>query len=171
MTEDEIEDCVERAERNWQTVTQGAPNATTKMGIFCCSDGPAAAAGGVGSFLWLSDREAMLTFIAETLPFSPGGPAGSDCLAVARDTSQITACLRSGQITDQEGLAELNKALRTFSQIKWIGTPEQLKTTDGGYPSEVRNAFFKQRGEQPAPRLIDGLCEDEFWEFLKTWGV
>ena len=171
MTDDEIEKCILRADANWKAVTQGAPIASSHYGLFCFGDGPAAAAGGVGSFLWFPDRNAMLTFIAETLPFSPGGPAGSDCVAVAQETLRLTSCLRAGQMSDKEGLLALNSALRTFSQIAWMGTPTELKTSDSHYPRKVRSAFFEQRGDLSAPTAIDAQHEPEFYEFLETWGL
>lgn len=170
MLTNDLESRIEQAEANWQSVAAGNPGSNT-WGFFSYSDGPAAAGGGVGIFTWFPDRNAMLDFMATTLPFSPPGRHDCDPAKVARETSAIVEELKNGSVSNAAGIERLNEVLQTFSQIQWMGTFNELLTGQHLYAVEVRAAFCrKEEGDDSgAPILPDE--KEAFCEFLETWGT
>ncbi len=171
MTYDDLQERAERAELSWQDVRSGAPPEDHEWGFFSYGDAPPAIGGGVGMFTWFTDRLSMLEFIEETLPFYPPGRAGLDIEHVIEETAELVEQLRTGAITDQEGVAKLNSALKTCSQFNWIGTASDLLRGDHPYAAEVRAAFRDEGGEENNGGPITKDEQDEFFEFLDTWGV
>lgn len=167
MTEEELEQRVEQANTNWESATQGDPKDFT-WGFFSYGDGPAGM--GFGSFAWFPDRTSMFDFIANTLPYSPGGQATRDWHVVASDTSRIVEQLKAGQLSDREGITQLNAVLWSFSRIKWLGTFDELKTSNDEYACQVRRAFLDADDEDVTPDVVGPEQERAFREFLNGWG-
>lgn len=175
MDENELDELVGKAEANWQAVAQGDPGDNV-WGFYSYGDAPAGMGGGVGSFVWFGDKDEMLSFITSTLPFSPPGRASCDWAAVASDVSGIVHALRGGSLSLAEGMCQLNTALKTFSQIEWMGTYEDLKGGDAEYAKVVRRAFFEESAgrsmdDSSLPPPIAPHQDGQFREYLTGWGL
>lgn len=180
MAEEDLDRRIERAEKNWQSATQGAPGDKT-WGFYSYGDAPAGIGGGFGVFVWFPDRAAMLDFIADTLPYVQPGQSDKDWGEVAGQTEAIAQELKDGTTDDTAGIERLNRALVTFSQIEWMGTFDQLAASNETFPAAVRASFFDEDSTeelQPetadARDAVDPIPADrlqEFREFLLDWGI
>ena len=167
---DETVSKAEQASRNWESVVQGDPESNS-WGFFSYGDAPGGIGGGVGTFVWFPTRDEMLSFIADTLPYEPGGSGNADWQAVASQTAAVTDQLKSKAMDDQAGVEQLNQILKTFSQIEWMGTKEELLSGNHHYANEVRSAFWDSKGEDESPEKPIGKDEEQdFYEFLAHWG-
>ena len=173
MTEDDLEERVERAEASWQEVSSGAPPDDYAWGFFSYGDAPASIGGGVGMFTWFPDRASMLAFIEETLPYYPPGRSNLDPDEIATETASVVEKLRIGTVTDHSGIQHLNKVLKTCSQFNWIGTVTDLLAGDHPYAVEVRSAFRSDDDSEgdTEGEPIDEDEKEEFFEFLESWGI
>ena len=171
MTYDDIEERVERAEANWQEVSSGAPPAECEWGFFSYGDAPPAIGGGAGMFTWFPDRESMLAFIENTLPYFPPGQADLDAGEVADHTAEIVHQMRTGALSDKDALLRLNKVLETCSQLQWIGTVTDLLSGDHAYAAEVRASFRDDADEAAGSHSIAEDEKENFFDFLDTWGI
>jgi hypothetical protein len=173
MTDDELDNRITIAENNWQDVTQGDPR-DNEWGFYSYGDAPAALGGGVGGFVWFPNRNEMFRFVRETLPYSPLGQSGSDLPRVAAAVASIVDRAIAGSLEDDAAIQELNRVLKTFSQITWMGTYEELKSADSEFPRHVRRAFFEDcEPSSPIhlPQLISDCHDARFRDFLCGWGV
>lgn len=144
-------------------------------GMYSYGDASAGIGGGVGMIEWFPTRAAMLTYIADVFPYWPGGPY--DTGVVASVTTAITANMQLGNLSDAEGLDRLNHTLRRYSQVVWIGTFEQLCSSDNDYCQYVRKWYRKQDpdfdeedGSDPsAPIPTDKI--DDFCEAIREYGL
>ena len=122
-------------------------------------------------FTWFPDRNTMLDFIANTLPYFPPGQSNLDPDEIAENTAAVVDKLRLGTVSDLDGIKELNEVLVTCSQLNWMGTVEDLLTSNHPYAAEVRQAF-REDGEEEAEGGPIGKDEKEdFFEFLESWGI
>jgi hypothetical protein len=170
MSDQDIDKLVEQAEQNWQGITHGNPNGK-KWGFFSYGDAPPAMGGGVGGFLWFDDRDAMLDFIMTTLPYSPPGQWGIDFLSVASETAAIVEDMKKEVLGDTVGIEQLNKVLRTFSQIEWMGTVDALLNGNHDYANRVRTAFREENDNTSSGSPVDAQERDEFFEYIEMWGI
>jgi hypothetical protein len=153
--------------------TSGNPGDLT-WGFFSYGDAPPAIGGGLGMFTWFEDRETLLSFIADVLPYFPPGPSGSDFRGIEDKTREIIEEMRSGTISDLEGTERLNGVLKRFSQIEWIGTVDDLLSGSHPYAIEVRAAFRYDEENPDDPDNGSAITEEEredFFEMLDTWGI
>src|SRR5207249_3809540 len=104
-------------------------------------DAPAGIGGGVGCFLWFQSRAGLLDFIANHLTFWVPGPADVDPGRVWSEVKKIVSEVENGQLTISEAIRRLNSALRHFSQIKWIGTSQDLIAGAGDFERELHGWF------------------------------
>ncbi|MFM1800692.1 MAG: hypothetical protein RJA81_44 [Planctomycetota bacterium] len=170
-----LESLIEKANNNWQMAIQGFPDDLNKSytelwGFFSYGDASPAIGGGGGVFMWFPNRNSMLDFIRDTLPYSPPGLCGLDWDKVASNTKVITDNMKSGVINDIEGIERLNEVLKTFSQIEWLGTVAELLNGNHPYILHVRESFRMQNNENNAQRPIQSEEIDAFRTFLKEWG-
>jgi hypothetical protein len=169
MSDDKLQALVDRAQANWHSWAQGDPGSNT-WGLFSYGDAPGAMGGGVGIFIWFPCRNDLLDFIASTLPYDPPGPTSLDCEAVASETAAIVEHMKCGRLADPVGIAQLNKALKHFSQITWAGTFLELLTEPHPYARQVRAAFRMEHREVSSDAAITSGEEPAFRQFLNTWG-
>lgn len=169
MSDYSLEKRIEKAENNWQSDELSNPR-VNPFGFFCYSDASAAIGGGVGMFTWFPDRISMLDFIAETLPYCPPGQMGLDWGSVALGTEAIINEMKLGSIDDSTGVQRLNSVLKTFSQIEWLGTLNELLSGDHPYATQVRMEFRDQEDEQKSDKPIQIEEQESFFEFLAAWG-
>ena len=169
MSDQDIDKLVEQAEQNWQGITHGNPNGK-KWGFFSYGDASPAIGGGVGSFAWFDDRDTMLDFIPTTLPYCPPGQWGADFRLVGTETAAIVEDMKKGVLSDTAGIEQLNKVLRTFSQIEWMGTVDELLNGNHDYANRVRTEFREDNDDPRAGAPIDANEQHEFLEYINEWG-
>jgi hypothetical protein len=165
MKNDDLDQLIARAEENCTNAVQGNPQ-SCEFGFYSYGDAPGGIGGGTGCFVWFENRDAMLDFIEHTVPYSPPGRSDKDWTEVARQTSAVIAEMRSNKFDDKSGIERLNAALKTFSQIEWIGTSDELMNSNEGYPKEVRAAFG---GGNSGP--VSAQEAGSFKAFLTDWGI
>jgi hypothetical protein len=167
----DLEDRIERAEERWQEVSCGAPSGDHEWGFFNHVNGPAASRVGVGMFTWFRDRDSMLTFIEETLPYCAAGRSRQGMKEIAAETSAVVEKVRIGRFSECDGIRHLNRILQASSQFKWIGTVTDLLDGDQPYVTEVRMAFRSVVGEESDGEPVSEKEKDDFFQFLNAWGV
>lgn len=170
MDQDDLDERIEQAEASWQEISQGNPG-DCEWGFFSYGDAPPAIGGGVGMFVWFPDRNSMLDFIANTLPYNPPGQGDLDPDEIAENTAAVVEKLRLGAISDLDGIKELNEVLVTCSQLNWMGTVNDLLTGSHPYAAEVRRAFREDGEEKLEGGPISKDEKGDFFEFLETWGI
>ena len=104
----------------------------------------------------------MLEFILNTLPYMDGQSDPDD--GNARTVEQF----RAGQISAREGIAQLH--FTGWKTLKWMGSFDELKTSDDEYAHEVRRAFFEIEDEDEIPAAVGPDQETTFRKHLKSWG-
>ena len=113
-----------------------------KFGFFSYGDAPAGIGGGAGVFLWFANEKEALDHIEQVLPFDPPGPHDMSPELVASEVQKINEKRLNSAGEDeyemQELISDLNKVLRQFSQIEWMGQFEELVS------GEVKTDFEKQ---------------------------
>lgn len=138
-------------------------------GMYSYDDASAGIGGGVGMIEWFPTRADLLAYIADVFPYWPGGPY--DTGVVASVTTAITANMQLGNLSDDEAIIRLNHILRRYSQIEWIGTFEQLCSSDNDYCQYVRKwyrehnpDFDEEDGNDPSAPI----SHDEISDFCKS---
>lgn len=146
---------------------------SASWGFFSYGDAPAGIGGGMGSFVWPGSRTATLNFIAEVLPFSPPGPSTDDCFEIALDVGRVIDDIKLQRIDVELGRKRLNKTLRSFSQIEWIGTFKDLRAGQSPYARKVIKEFRRGYGiaVSVAPIEVKRAELADFKEFLETYGI
>ncbi len=79
--------------------------------------------------------------------------------------------MRSGDLDDMVATDRLNEALRNFSQIKWIGTFDDLLGGSHEYARLVPTEF--RDSDEESTELSGPIDESEltnFKEFIALWG-
>ena len=170
MNDQNVDKLVEQAQQNWQGITHGNPN-DKEWGFFSYGDAPAGMGGGMGSFAWFDDRDTMLDFIMTTLPYCPPGPWAADYPLVATETATIVEDMKKGVLSDTAGTEQLNKVLRTFSQIEWMGTVDELLNGNHDYANRVRTAFREENDDLRAGAPIATDEQHDFLEYIDEWGI
>jgi hypothetical protein len=144
-------------------------------GCFSYHDGPPIAGGGIGTFHWHTTRGALFSYINDVLPYLTGS-SGNDGI-VANVTTAITANMQLGNMSDDEGIERLNHILRHYSQIKWIGTFDQLCHSDDAFCAHVRS-WYRQNDpdvdEEDGSNLSAPITPDkidDFCEAIREYGL
>jgi hypothetical protein len=169
--DDDLEERVEQAEASWQEVSSGPPPDDAGWGFFSYGDAPPAIGGGIGMFTWFPDRNKMLDFIANTLPYYPPGQCDLDPDEIAASTATVVEQLRLATINDLDGVKKLNEVLASCSQLTWMGTVEDLLAGSHPYAVEVRRAFREDAEEEIEDGPITKDEKEDFFEFLESWGI
>jgi hypothetical protein len=133
------------------------------VGVFSFNDGPPAAGGGIGMFYWFKDWQEMYQFLANYLiPTSPG-PANADHEVVYDKTWEIFNELVEGKIQRQQAFGQINAAAKSYSQIEWWGTLEELCEGQGEFEKRVRNdclhSFEGKMGSAEKNKLMEAIAE------------
>jgi hypothetical protein len=168
---DSLQAAIDIAENLWSE-SERDPEDGKWWGFFCYGDASAPIGGGNGSFVWFPDRDEMLDFIRQVLPYSPPGRSDMDWEKVAKETEAIIDQMRGGDIDDKAATNHLNEALRSFSQIEWIGTFDDLLEGSHSYARLVRTEFrdsVEDATKQSDP--IDEIELKDFKEFAALWGI
>ena len=146
---------------------------STSWGFFAYGDASPAIGGGVGGFVWLSSKSAVLKFIAEVLPFSPPGPSNRDHLAVADQVASVIAQLKNSEIDLEACRKKLNRVLRSFSQIEWIGTFKDLKGGQSPYARKLILGFRRENNLKVSTKPVAVARSEisDFKEYLSMCGI
>ena len=170
MTQEEKDKSIEIANTLWKS-SKSTPDEINSFGFFSYSDAPGAIGGGFGSFVWFENKNETLDFISKTLPFSPPGQRDLNWPKVASETKKIVAKMRANKINDLNGIEQLNEVLKTFSQIEWIGTFDELKNGSHPYAKNIREEYRSDNGiEEDNDVSISKTYEASFREFIETYG-
>ena len=165
----DLQEKIDLAQNLWAD-TKNVPQSPSWWGFYSYGDAPPAIGGGIGSFVWFSQRSEMLKFIVEVLPYAPPGRADLDWDAVAHETAAIIDQMSANLLDDETAISKLNATLVTFSQIEWMGTYTDLLAGDHAYAKDVRAAYWSENGENKTDKIEASSMRD-FEEFLSTWGV
>lgn len=165
-----IEQAIADAQIEAQKAAERMPNNDT-WGFFSFGDGPPAAGGGVGGFLWFDDRAGMLDFIRRHLTYFSPGPTKSDPQTVNAAVVSLVREFESGNVGEMGTLSRLNAALKGYSQIKWWGTFGQLLTDRADFPKRVRLQFRSIDADEGDSGPVTEAEIREFLEFLTEYGL
>ena len=147
-----------------------------KFGFFSYGDAPAGIGGGAGVFLWFANEKEALDHIEQVLPFDPPGPHDMSPELVASEVQKINEKRLNSAGEDeyelQELISDLNKVLRQFSQIEWMGQFEELVSGEvkTDFEKKVRETFFDNLDKDPYEGPIKGEHVDVFKDTLNTFG-
>jgi len=167
----DIDQLVDAANACWEDDSLRTPT-NKSWGFYAYGDAPGGIGGGVGMFCWFDGRAPMLKFIADVLPFSPPGPSTSDPLEVASRVRQTLDQVKAGELTLVTARTRLNKVLRSYSQIEWIGTFKDLKDGASPYARRLIQEFRRQYGLPVSTRPIHITPSQmaDFRLFLSEYG-
>lgn len=141
-------------------------------GIESYGDAPAGIGGGIGGFLWFADRKSALDFLGRLLVFLSPGPSNLDHGAVANEAAAIVERIANEGLTVDAGLDELNRALRSFSQVRWFGRFTELLEGDRPFEREIRVwARSDEDDGEPVSSPILAAELDDFHTTVREWGV
>jgi hypothetical protein len=128
---------IEKAETLWQSV-RSEPEWTNTWGFYSYGDVPGAIGGGFGSFAWFETRYELLSFIRDVLPYSPPGRSDADWEKVEREVHELAQQAIEDKIDLYIAVDRSNDALKTFSQIEWIGAFDDLICGNDPFAEQVR---------------------------------
>lgn len=171
-SDSQLDALVEAADKRWQDDSLTVARASS-WGFYAYGDASPAIGGGLGAFCWFGSKAAMLKFIVEVLPYSPPGPSSSDPLAVAEIVRQVTVAIRAGDIDLEKARKKLNKALRSYSQLEWMGTFRDLQSGSGTYARKIIKDF-RRAHDLPAmakPVQVTRSQLPDFKIFISEFGI
>lgn len=136
-------------------------------GIESYGDAPGGIGGGEGAFLWFDTQGELLDFTGRLLPFfAPGsGPLGP--IEVAQKSASIIEQVQNGELSMDEAMGPLNRALRNFSQIRWWGQLKELLSGDREFENMIRSRFRYGLSESDGDTSpIPGNQLNDFIDFI-----
>lgn len=166
-----MEEKINNAQELWHCARTESDEANI-WGFYSYGDAPPAIGGGIGSFAWFGTRQELLSFIRDVLPYSPPGSSDADWDKVENDVHEIVGKAIEGKIDDRRTVQALNDALRTFSQIEWLGTFDDLIRGSHPFAERIRKEFCERDEEKNADHQEIG--EEElvaFRGFLSEYGI
>lgn len=136
------------------------------VGVFSYSDGPPAAGGGIGMFLWFKDWQEMYQFMANYFVASGPGPSEDDHEPVYDKAWEIFNELAEGKIQRDQAFDRINATAKNYSQIEWWGTFEELCEGQGQFEKKVREdclpGFNGKMGSDEKKKLMEAIAEYGF---------
>jgi hypothetical protein len=105
-----------------------------------------------------------LDFVANQLTFYVPGRADIDPGRVLSAVKQIVGKIEDGHLSTADAIPQLNSALRHFSQIRWMGTFEDLIAGDGNFERGLRR-WFREHGDTD---LTDAVITSEELKAFRT---
>jgi hypothetical protein len=166
-----MEEKIQRAETLWQNV-QSEPDDVHCWGFYSYGDAPAAIGGGVGSFAWFQTRRELLSFVRDVLPYSPPGSSDTDLGNVEKHVQEIVEHAIEEKIDDKKAIEALNATLRTYSQIEWLGTFEDLICGTDPFAEKIRGEFRESEEESATDcKAISDNEIEELRQFLREYGI
>jgi hypothetical protein len=138
-------------------------------GLFAYSDAPPAAGGGAGLFHWFDTKAQLLDFVKRHLTFASPGHSDIDPGRVAFEAERLIDAMGADPTPGlmEAARLDLNKTLRTFTQIEWWGSYEALLRGHHPYARVVR-AWFRNAADQPGDAARRPIGEDEAAAFIAS---
>ena len=138
-------------------------------GMFSWGDAPPAIGGGIGAFQWFISRENLLAFISDHAVLMWKDFGDKDEFESLRGSLR-QAVDELGE--DGEGLDRFNQNVRGLFQIEWIGTFDELATSDSQFAAKVRAYFHETEGDQDSyVPPIEQKDLAKFSESLEEYGL
>lgn len=136
------------------------------VGVFSYSDGPPAAGGGIGTFLWFHDWQELYQFLANYLIAMAPGPISEDHHSAFEKTWDLFKKLSEGKIRREHAIQQINQVARNYSQIEWWGTFEELCEGQGEFEKKVRRHCLRRAdgkmGSAEKNKLMEAIAEYGF---------
>ena len=151
-----------------KNLTQCKPDG---VGVFSFCDGPPAAGGGVGVFLWFKNWNELFQMFADYFIASAPGPFNDDHEVIYQKVWKIFNGLAEGKIHRDEALGRINAAAKSYSQIEWWGTLDELCEGQGEFEKKVRRhclrdsdgkSFIGNIGPAEKKRFMEAIAEYGF---------
>ena len=152
------EACAESVERNPEK---------SDYGMYSYSDAPAAVGGGFGVFQWFSSYEILRDFLRAYFMHQTPSPWGDDFankLSLFNDLIDKSRCVEELNNI----VSEINKLIKSYYVIEWVGTFESLCNCSDLFPTKVRNEY---RTYLDGMQIADSsfIKEDELEDFSKEF--
>jgi hypothetical protein len=172
MSREEAEALMEEAREAGSAASEHTPTPET-WGMYVYGDASPAIGGGVGVFLWFTNRAQMLDYVKRLLTFMSPGPASVDWGRVATNVRSIVRAVEEGHISLETGQIRLNKALKQFSQIQWWGNFDALLSGPDPFARELRTNFrdSDDTDDEEAAAPIAEDEREEYMTFLQEYGI
>lgn len=138
-------------------------------GMFSWGDAPPAIGGGIGAFQWFASREILINFISDhAVLMWKEFEEKDEYEKISRSLRQ--AANKLGE--DDESLDQFNQNIRGLFQVEWIGTFNELTSSDGQFSSKVRANFNELEGDQASSAPpIEQKDLARFSESLEEYGL
>jgi hypothetical protein len=152
------------------TVGMPAVNASPRVGdwgLFAYSDALPTVGGGAGLFHWFETKAQLLDFVKRHLTFASPGHADIDPGRVAFEAEELVNAMGADPDAEQMEMTRLvlNRALRTFTQIEWWGSLDDLLDGDHPYAKRVR-AWFRHAEDETDCHPEQPIAIAELLDFL-----
>lgn len=171
LSEQDWEEIETHAQEEWAKTNDVTPH-DDSLGFYSYGDASPAVGGGVGCFTWFDGPDAMLKFIQNVLPFCPPGPASKDHLLTQGDVKALIEAHLAGKSTFEELRLKLNKVLKSYSQIEWIGSFRELRTGTGEFAVELIRSFRDDDDEEGSDVIpVEAEEVPHFIDFLGEYGL
>lgn len=116
-------------------------------GLFSADDGPIHSDRDEATFIWFTDRDAMLSFVEEHLPFIDLGAVPLDERVESVSTvREIIRCVRDGNLDVEAARNEVNRALRNITKVQWWGSMDDLLLSPTEFAVDVRDYCRDRKG-------------------------
>jgi hypothetical protein len=166
---EEYERRAEAAREVGSAASSRTPHANS-FGFFAYGDAPEAIGGGIGVFQWFASSKALFDYLADHLTYMNAGQSGTDPFATHVAVKNAVNKFRKVDAPLKLLIPKLNRLLRTYSQITWIGTLRDLKEGNGKYERGLRKEFRESLESEAGTRPIQRSEVAEFLEFLSQYG-
>jgi hypothetical protein len=140
------------------------------VGVFCQSDGPPAAGGGIGMSFWFKDWHETYQFLADYFVAFAPGPSNSDHATVYAKIWEIINELAQSKIHREQALKLINNAASSYSQIEWWGTFDDLCEGLGEFEMKVRQNCLRDSDGKSFTEKIGTSEKKNFMDAITNYG-
>jgi len=140
-------------------------------GFYHYDDAAPAQMGSIGAFLWFPSRPAMLSFLTKYLPYV-NGPRDGDPAAVSESVAGIVKQVQEREIDDKAAVRRLNRKLKDYSQIEWLGQfDDLLQGKSGKFAAMLRKWYRDNHTDQKSSSAPIPKAEvKEFMQAIRMYG-
>jgi len=140
------------------------------VGVFCQSDGPPAAGGGIGMFFWFKDWDETYQFLADYFVAFAPGPSNSDHATVYDKIWEIFYELAQSKIQREQALELINNAASSYSQIEWWGTFDDLCEGLGEFEMKVRENCLQVSAKKTSSAQLSAAEKKQLMKAIIEYG-
>jgi hypothetical protein len=119
-------------------------------------------------FVWFKTIEDLLEYLRENEPRAYNLEPGAGREEFHAELDPLLAQVRAEGLTEPLR-GKLNEVIGSHFVVDWWGTYADLRSGQGEIPRQVLDGFLGE--EREGGMLSDDEEEDEFVEYLGTWGV